>query len=79
MNNKVTEAQKKREEMNAVEKEAYDKATGDKLASAEERRTMLCEETRQKASAEVAKVRIRQRLQHQCLHVRYGPMHGWAL
>lgn len=59
MNLRVNSAQKKKEEMEALEKEASDKfltSSVEKLSAAEERRAQMIEETVTKNAAEVAKV-----------------------
>jgi hypothetical protein len=57
MNLRVDSAKKKKEEMDAQEKEAFITSSVEKLSAAEERRAQMIEETVAKNSAEVAKVR----------------------
>lgn len=63
MNQRVQEAQKKREEQIASEKEELDKSVSsskERLSAAEERRTSMLREAQEKAAAEVAKVGVRE-------------------
>lgn len=57
-NQRVVEIQKKKEQMDALEKENYDKATEERLEKAEERRAQLIEESKTKASADGNKVKL---------------------